>query len=199
MPENFILLPDGNRLVVFSTDRHPDFKGTLVNIQEYVQADIPTYTVVADGISPGANKNILSVFNNLTVSNKRIRIQEVYVYPKTFANHNITLQLCYFSTVPTTGTDISVNQHAADFDENPTTANNRVIAKTGNTDTVDLTKIFGGNTFSMNVAGTYIIFERKGNGSSIELRPGLDGLSLRQTAGTGTTGTMTTHLVFTLD
>jgi hypothetical protein len=198
MPENIIDLPDGKKLVVFETNQHPDFSGTSINIQEVLQADIPTYQIVADNVSPALNKNILAIFNRLAT--KRIRIQEVIVYPKTLANHVITLQLGYINSVPTGGTDLTLVKHSADFPNN-VAAPNDVVAQTGATATPISDIIFGGNTFSVNTAGTYIIFEKgKTNGSAIQLRPGgLDGLVLRQTAGTGTTGTITAHMVFTLD
>lgn len=198
MPEQVIDLPDGKKLVVFETNQHPDFSGTSINIQEVLNADIPTYSVVADNVSPALNKNILAIFNALPT--KRIRIQEVYVYPKSLANHVITLQLGYINSVATGGTDLPINKLAADF-PTPPAAPNTVIAQTGSTNSPVAGVIFGGSTFSVNVAGTYIIFEKsRNNGSAIQLRPaGVDGLVLRQTAGSGTTGTITAHLVFTLD
>lgn len=198
MPENFIQLPDGKRLVVYETDQHPDFSGTSINIQETLNADIPTYQIVADNIAPAANKNILSVFNRL--STKRVRIQQVYVYPRTLANHTITLQLLYINTLPTGGTDISLLKHSADFPSNPAAPNDLVAKSEATVTPVAGVNPFGGSTFSVNVAGSYVIFESKRNGSALQLRPGgLDGLTLRQVTGTGTTGTISAHLILTLD
>lgn len=197
MPEQVIDLPDGKKLVVFETNQHPDFSGTSINVQETLGADIPTYSVVADNIAPALNKNILSIFNSLPT--KRIRIQQVYVYPKTLANHVITLQLGYIDSVATGGTNLTINRLAADF-PTPPAAPNTVIAQTGSTNTPVANILFGGATFSVNVAGVYNIFQKSTNGSAIQLRAGgLDGLVLRQTAGAGTTGTLSVHLVFTLD
>jgi hypothetical protein len=198
MPEQVIDLPDGKKLVVFETNQHPDFVGTSINVQEVLNADIPTYCAVADDVSPALNKNIISIFNNLP--SKRIRIQEVYVYPKSLANHIITLQLGYINTNPTTGgTTINIQRFAADFPANPASPNGVEVrtGATGITPTAGV--IFGGSTFSVNTAGTYVIFEKARNGSAIQLRPTLDGLVLRQTAGSGTTGTIAAHIIFTLD
>src|SRR5688572_11823301 len=203
MPENIIDLPDGKKLVVFETNQHPDFVGTSINVQETLTADIPTYQAVADNVAPAANKNILSIFNRLAT--KRIRIQEVYVYPRTLANHVVTLQLGYINTAPTGGTDLSILKYAADYPNN-TASPNDVLVKTGATVSIFQTPapvtpfILGGATFSVNTAGIYVVFSGSRNGSAIQLRPGgLDGLTLQQTSGTGTTGSLTAHLVFTLD
>lgn len=199
MPENIIDLPDGKKLVVFETNQHPDFSGISINVQETLSADIPTYQVVADGINPALNKNILSIFNRLAT--KRIRVQEVYVYPKALANHTVTLQLLYINTLPTGGTDLTLVKHAFDFPNNAA-APDDVVAKAEATVTpFSPAVIFGGSTFSVNTAGTYIIFEKsRTNGSAIQLRPsGVDGLVLRQVSGAGTTGTLTAHVTFTLD
>lgn len=197
MPEQVIDLPDGKKLVVYETNQHPDFSGTSINIQEVLNADIPTYQIVADNIAPALNKNILAIFNRLAT--KRIRIQEVYVYPRTLANHVITLQLGYINAVPTGGTDLPLIKHSADFPNNAASPND-VVAKAEATASPIAGQIFGGSTFSVNTAGTYIIFSKTGNGSALQLRAGgLDGLVLRQTVGAGTTGTITAHLVFTLD
>lgn len=197
MPENFIELPDTKKLVVFETNQHPDFGSTVVNIQESLVADIPTYQVVADNISPALNKNILCIFNRLQT--KRIRIQSVFVYPRSLANHTVTLQLGYINTEPTGGTDLSLIKHAADFPNNPT-APNDVMAKAEATVTPLAGIIFGGSTFSVNIAGKYPIFESTRNSSALQLRPGgLDGIVVRQTTGSGTTGTLTVQVVFTLD
>ena len=196
MPEQIIELPDGKKLVVFETNQHPDFTGTSINIQEILHADIPTYCAVADNIAPALNKNIISIFNNLPT--KRIRVQEVYVYPKTLANHVVTLQLGYINANPTGGTAVDITRYAADFPAPPAEPDT-ILTMTGATATPVAGLIFGGSTFSVNTAGTYIIFEKSRNGSSIQLRPTLDGLTLRQTAGSGTTGGLTAHIVFTLD
>ena len=197
MPEQIIELPDGKKLIVFETNQHPDFIGDSVNINEELKADIPTYTAVADDIAPALNKNIISVFNN--VPDKRIRIQEVYVYPRTLANHIITLQLGYIGTNPTTGgSSITIQKYAADFPNNPASPNG-IEVRTGATATPTAGIIFGGSTFSVNNPGKYTIFESVRNSSALQLRPTLDGLVLRQVTGSGTTGTITAHVVFTLD
>src|SRR5215211_2381036 len=122
MPEQVIDLPDGKKLVVFETNQHPDFSGTSINIQETLSADIPTYCAVADDVAPALNKNIISIFNN--VASKRIRIQEVYVYPKSLANHVVTLQLGYINANPTSGgSAISIQKFSADFPNNPASPN----------------------------------------------------------------------------
>ena len=197
MPENFIELPDTKKLIVFETNQHPDFQGTIVNIQESLTADIPTYQAVADSVSPGLNKNIIAIFNRL--STKRIRIQSIFVYPRTLANHTITLQVGYINSEPTSGTDLSLIKHAFDFPNNPA-APNDVMAKAEATATPLAGIIFGGSTFSVNVAGKHVLFEASRNSSALQLRPGgLDGLVVRQTSGAGTTGSLTVHVVFTLD
>lgn len=193
MPENYIELPDTKKLVVFETNQHPDFPATSVNVQETLIADIPTYSVVADNIAPALNKNIISIFNNLTT--KRIRIQQVYVYPRTAANNTITLQLGYINSAPTGGTDLNIARYAADF---PTSSN--VIAQSENTSPNPIANtLFGGITFNLNTAGTYIIFEKKSNCSALQLRPnGQDGITVRQVVGSAT-GSISVHVVFTLD
>lgn len=202
MPAGFKELPDGTKLVVFFTDQLPEFLGEIVNFQTILHSDIPTYSVVADNVSPALNKNILSVFNNLSAppspAAKRIRVQEVYVYPRTAANNTITLQLGYINAIPTGGTDLSVINHAADF-VNPPAPPNTVLAQTGNTAPNPLADlIFGGITFNLNTPGRYPIFEKKWNMSSLQLRPTLDGLTLRQVNG-GATGTITAHFILTVD
>lgn len=198
MPENIIELPDGKKLVVFETNQHPDFTGTSINVQEVLSADIPTYVAQVNAVAPAANKNILAIWNNLT--NKRIRVQEVYVYPFSLANHVVTLQLGYINSAPAGGTAANINRYAFDFPDPQDAAPNTVTAHTGITNTPVANVIFGGNTFSVNTPGTYIIFEKKGNGSAIQLRPGgVEGLVLRQTSGSGTTGSLSAGMVFTLD
>lgn len=197
MPENYIELPDGKKLIVFETNQHPDFPATTVNVQETLTADIPTYQVVADNIAPALNKNILSIFNRLQT--KRIRIQSVFVYPRSLANHTVTLQLGYINAEPTGGTDLTLVKHAFDFPNNPA-APDDVVAKAEATATPIAGIIFGGSTFSVNTAGKYSIFEASRNSSALQLRAGgLDGIVLRQVTGAGTTGTLTAHVVFTLD
>lgn len=196
MPEAFIELPDTKKLVVFETDQHPDFPATSINIQETLTADIPTYTVVADNITPGLNKNILSIFNNLTT--KRIRVQSVYVYPRAAANNTVVLQLGYINSIPTGGTDITVQRFAADF-QPPPAPPNTLIAQSENTLPNPIAGIiFGGITFNLNNAATYTIFEKKGNSSALQLRPGQDGITIRQVAGAGT-GALTAQFILTLD
>lgn len=195
--------PDGSKVVMFSTDQHPDFPSEIVNIQENLQSDIATYTVVADNISPALNKNILSVFNNLPLPPsplaRKIRIQDIFVYPRSLANHTVTLQVGYINSVPTGGTDIDIQKHAADY-ANPPALPDTVVAQTGNTLPNPIAGIiFGGSTFSVNVAGKHTLFEAKRNSSALVLRPNLDGITVRQVTGTGTTGTLTVHLVLTLD
>lgn len=197
MPENYIELPDTKKLVVFETNQHPDFPGVSINIQEVLTADIPTYTIVANNITPALNKNILSIFNNLT--NKRVRIQEVYVYPYTAANNTITLQLGYITSAPTGGTDLTVNRFAVDFAAPPDAPNNLVAQAENTAPNPVAGVIFGGITFNLNTAGTYILFEKKSNYSALQLRPGgVDGVCVRQVAGAGT-GAISVHGVVTLD
>lgn len=198
MPENFISLPDGKRLVVFETDRHPDFLTTLVNVQETLKADIPTYMVTADNVATANNSNLLSVFNNLT--SKRIRIQHVYCYPRTTAANTITLQIGYSSTSPAGGTEATFSRLAADFDDRPA-APDTVVTKVGSTTNPIAGVILGGTTLSLNDSfKTYDLFRPVGNSSSIQLRPQPDeeGIIIRQVAGSNT-GTITVHVVFTLD
>lgn len=197
MPENYIELPDTKKLVVFETNQHPDFLTTSINIQENLDADIPTYQIVADNIAPALNKNILCIFNRLAT--KRIRIQEVSVYPRSLANHVVTLQLGYINTLPTGGTDLPLIKHSYDFPNNPDPPND-LIAKSEATVTPVAGFIFGGVTFSVNTAGKYTIFKPERNSSALQLRAGgLDGLVVRQVTGSGTTGTLTANMVFTLD
>ena len=196
MPENIFTLPDGTKIIVFTTDQHPDFLGQTVNINETLVADIPTYTAVADNVAPALNKNIITLFNNLPT--KRVRVQEVYVYPRTQAANVITLQLGYISTRPTDGTAITINKFAADF-PTPPASPNTVESKTNPTATPTAGILFGGQTFSLNTPDKYTIFESRRNSSALQLRPTLDGICLRQTTGAGRSGTLTAHVVFTLD
>jgi hypothetical protein len=60
--------------------------------------------------------------------------------------------------------------------------------------------IYGGVTANLNSAGKFTLFEAKRNCSALILREGgVDGLCVRQTAGTGTTATVTCHMVLILD
>jgi hypothetical protein len=197
MPENYIELPDGKKLVIFETNQHPDFPATIVNVQESLTADIPTYQVVADNITPAVNKNIIAIFSRLAT--KRIRIQKVYVYSRSLAATTVTLQLGYINTLPTGGTDLTLIKHAFDFPNNPA-APDDVVAKAESTATPVAGVIFGGCTMSLNDAVECTVFEASRNGSALQLRPGgVDGIVLRETAGTGTAGALTAHVVFTLD
>lgn len=197
MPENYIELPDTKKMVVFETNQHPDFSGTSINVQETLGADIPTYQVVADNVAPALNKNIIAIFNRIPT--KRIRIQEVYVYPRSLANHVVTLQLGYINTLPTGGTDLSLIKHSYDFPNNPDPPSD-LVAKSEATVTPIAGYIFGGVTFSVNTAGKYTVFKPEHNASALQLRAGgVDGIVLRQVTGSGTTGTLTAHVVFTLD
>lgn len=201
MPENFIALPDGKRLVIFETDRHPDFKGTVINIQETLLADIPSYMVVADNVATAINTNLLSVFNNLSATvNKRIRIQHIYCYPRSTAANTVTLQVGYSNVSPAGGTEANFTRMAADFDDRPA-APNTVLTKVGSTTNPIAGIILGGTTLSLNDSfKTYDLFKKDANYSAIQLRPqpNAEGIIVRQVAGSNT-GTLTIHVVFTLD
>ena len=199
MPEQFIELPDGKKLIVFETDRHPDHQGTTVNIQEVLQADIPTYIVTADGVTPGLNTNLLTVFNNNNVS-KRIRIQHVYAYSRSSANNTILLQIGYSNTVPVGGTEAIFARLAADFDDRPA-APNTILTKVGSSTNPVANIILGGARITLNAEVRNIdLFRKQSNYSSIQLRgqPNAEGIIIRQVAGSNT-GTVTIHVVFTLD
>lgn len=203
MPENFIELPDGKKLIVFETDRHPDFLTQLVNIQETLTADIPTYMVVADGVATGINTNLLSVFNNLSAAiGKRIRIQHIYAYPRTAANNTISLQVGYSNTIPAAGTEAtSFTRLAADFDDRPATAPNTILTKIGSTTNPLAGLILGGTTINLNADfKSYDLFKKDANYSAIQLRsqPNAEGIVIRQVAG-GNTGTVSVIVIFTLD
>ena len=199
MPEQFIQLPDGKRLIVFETDRHPDHQGTLVNVQEVLQADIPTYIVTADAVAAANNTNLLSVFNNNNVG-KRIRIQHVYAYSRSSANNTILLQIGYSNTVPAGGTEAIFTRLAADFDDRPA-APNTILTKINSTTNPVANIILGGARITLNAEVRNIdLFRKQSNYSSIQLRPqpNAEGIVIRQVAG-GNTGTVTIHVVFTLD
>lgn len=199
MPEVFIQLPDGKRLIVFETDRHPDHQGTSVNIQETLNSDIPTYIVTADGVTPGLNTNLLTVFNNNAVG-KRIRIQHVYAYSRSNANNTILLQIGYTNTVPAGGTEAIFNRLAADFDDRPA-APDTILTKIGSTTNPVSNIILGGARLTLNAEVRNIdLFRKQSNYSAIQLRgqPNAEGIVIRQVAGSNT-GTVTIHVVFTLD
>ena len=199
MPEDFIQLPDGKRLIVFETDRHPDHQGTSVNMQETLGGDIPTYIVTADNVSASNNSNILSVFNNNNLG-KRIRIQHVYAYSRTSANNTIVLQIVYSSTVPAGGSEAIFTRLAADFDDRPATPNT-ILTKIGSTTNPVANINLGGARINLNADLRNIdLFRKQSNYSSIQLRPqpNAEGIIIRQVAG-GNTGTVTVHVVFTLD
>src|SRR5215211_3729285 len=149
MPETFQTMPDGKRMVVFETSSHPDISG-VVNIQEFLRADIPTYQITADGVSLTSGKNILSVFNN--ISGTRIRVQNVHVYPRTSANNAVTLQLGYITSTPVSGAGTTAGLFtgfATDFPANPPSPNN-IIHMIGNpTPAPQAGVILGGNRVSM--------------------------------------------------
>ena len=198
MPESFQTLPDNNRLVIFTTNAHPDISGTVF-IQETLKADIPSYQISAEGVTLTSGKNLLSVFNNLPSS--RIRVQNVFAYPRTSANNAVTLQLGYINSPPISGTATgSFNRFAIDFPNNPNPPDN-IVHLVGNTSPQPLSgQILGGNRISMSVPNQSEIFsaDRARNGSALQLRPTLDGITVKQVDG-GTTGTLNCHVIFTLD
>lgn len=198
MPETFQTLPDGTRLVVFATNSHPDISGTA-NIQETLKADVPTYQITAEGVTLTSGKNLLSVFNNLPAN--RIRVQNVYAYPRTSANSAVTLQLGYINSVPISGTaPANFVAFAVDFPNNAAPPNN-IVHLVGNTSPQPLSGVvLGGNRVSLSTANQYEIFsaDRARNGSALQLRPTSDGITVKQVDG-GTTGTLNVHVIFTLD
>ena len=198
MPETFQELPDGKRLVVFQTASHPDISGQ-VNIQEFLKADIPTYQITAEGVTLTSGKNLLSVFNNLP--SNRIRVQNVYAYPRTSANNSVTIQLGYISTPPISGTaNGSFSAFAVDFPPNTAPPNN-IVSVIGNTSPAPFSGVvLGGNRISMSTPNQSEIFsaDRARNGSALQLRPTLDGITVKQVDG-GATGTLNCHVIFTLD
>ena len=198
MPEGFQTLPDNSRLVVFKTSSHPDISGE-VSIQETLKADIPTYQISAEGVTLASGKNLLSVFNNLPTS--RIRVQNVYAYPRTSANNSVTIQLGYINSVPISGTATGAfNRFAIDFPNNPNPPDN-IVHLVGNTSPAPLSgQILGGNRIAMNLPNQSEIFsaDRARNGSALQLRPTLDGITVKQVEG-GSTGTLNCHVIFTLD
>ena len=199
MPEVFIQLPDGKRLIVFETDRHPDHQGTSVNIQEVLGADIPTYIATADNVATANNTNLLSVFNNNAVG-KRIRIQHIYAYPRSNAANTIVLQVGYSNTVPAGGTEADFVRIAADFDDRPA-APDTILTKIGSTTNPIAGTILGGAILNLNSDFKNVdLFKKQGNYSAIQLRgqPDEEGIVIRQVAGSNT-GTVTIHVVFTLD
>ncbi len=195
MGESFVTLPDNSRLMVFQTSAHPDISGTI-NIQSFMRADIPTYQITADNVQMASGKNLLSVFNNLP--SNRVRVQHIDAYPRTSAANTPTILLNYISSVPSGGQDVLLNLYAADFLPNPAPPNN-IWAKTNNVIPVPVSGIIlGGTKFALNGTGKTPIFSKTDNGSSIELRPTLDGLTVKQVDGL-TSGTANIHLIFTLD
>ena len=198
MPEGFQTLPDNSRLVVFKTSSHPDISGE-VSIQTGLKADIPSYQISAEGVTLASGKNLLSVFNNLPAT--RIRVQNVFAYPRTSANNAITIQLGYINSPPISGTATGAfNRFAIDFPNNPNPPAN-IVHLIGNTSPQPLSgQILGGNRVSMNVANQSEIFsaDRSRNGSALQLRPTLDGITVKQVDG-GALGTLNCHVIFTLD
>lgn len=198
MPETFQELPDGKRLVIFQTSSHPDISGQ-VNIQEFLKADIPSYQISAEGVTLASGKNLLSVFNNLPAT--RIRVQNVFAYPRTSANNAITVQLGYINSPPVSGTATGAfNTFAIDFPNNPGPPNN-IVHLVGNTSPQPLSgQILGGNRISMSTPNQSEIFsaDRSRNGSALQLRPTLDGITIKQVEG-GALGTLNCHVIFTLD
>jgi len=195
MGESFVTLPDGSRLMVFQTSAHPDISGTI-NIQSFMRADIPTYQVTADNVQMASGKNLLSVFNNLP--NNRIRVQHIDAYPRTSANNSVTLHLNYINSVPSGGQNALINLFAADFPPEQAPPNN-IWAKVGNTLPAPISGIIlGGTKFGLNLASKQTIFSKTDNGSSLELRPTADGVTVKQMDGLAT-GTANIHLIFTLD
>lgn len=200
MPEQVIDLPDGKKLVVFETNQHPDFTGTSINIQETLRADIPTYLVVGDNITPANNTNLLSIFNNISTG-KRIRIQRVSAYPRATGNNAIVLQIGYIDSSPSGGTDTTFSRFAADFPDNET-APDGIISKVLPTSPNPIAGInLGGTVLNLNSSSTLrkeTLFKVEGNGSALQLRPTEDGITIRQVAGSNQ-GAVTLEVLFTLD
>ena len=200
MPETFQELPDGKRLVVFETSSHPDISG-VVNIQETLKADLPTYQVTADAVVPASGKNIISVFNN--ISGTRIRVQNVYAYPRASGNNSVCLQLGYINSAPVSGAATlasTFTAFATDFPQNPPPPNN-IIHMTANTTPAPVAGVvLGGNRISLSAPDKCDIFSAGDfrNGSALQLKGAQDGIVVKQMDG-GTTGTITCHVVFTLD
>lgn len=201
MPEQVITLPDAKKLVVFETDQHPDFSGISINVQETLRADIPSYLVTADNVTlQSSPTNLLSIFNNIS-GGKRIRIQQISAYPRSTATNTVVLQVGYINAVPTGGTDALFTKLAADFPSNQT-APNGVISKVLPTSPNPIANIIlGGDIISLDSGSDlkkHTLFEVKGNGSALQLRPTLDGITVRQVSGTNL-GTVTIEVMFTLD
>lgn len=200
MPESFTTLPDNTRLVVFSTNSHPDISGTVF-IQEQLRADIPTYQITADAIVPASGKNLLTVFNN--ISGTRIRVQQIYAYARASGNNSMAIQVGYINSAPVSGTGTvatTFTGFATDFPVNPPSPNN-IIHMAGNTSPAPVAGVFlGGNRLSLSTPNSVDIFNANNfrNGSALQLKGGQDGIVVKQMDG-GTLGTVTTHAVFTLD
>ena len=200
MPEGFQTLPDNTRLVVFKTSAHPDISGE-VSIQETLKADIPTYQITADAVVPASGKNIISVFNN--ISGTRIRVQNVYAYPRASGNNTVCLQIGYINSVPLSGTNTlpsTFSAFATDFPVNPPPPSN-IVHMTANTTPAPVAGvILGGNRISLSTPGKYDIFSADDfrNGSALQLKGAQDGIVVKQMDG-GTAGTLTCHVIFTLD
>lgn len=202
MGEDIQILPDGKNLLGYSTNQHPDFAGTDIFINEGLNADIPTYQFVADGVAATTGKNVLAVFNRTP---KRVRIQYVYCYPRTLGNNTVTVQLGYINALPTGGAAINAIKHAFDNPDNPAAPNN-VVALKDNSPTSAIVAspiagvIFGGTTFSNNAAGKYDIFNPVRNMSALQLRPNSqDGIILVVSNASSALGTFTSHVGITLD
>lgn len=202
------IFADNSEFVVYTTDGHPDFQNPkrFVKIETVTFADRPAYMITADNVTPiVAGKHYLTIMNNLQVSQKRIRVQSIECYPKTLGTNNVVIQACvlYNGTTPTlpNGTTLSVllfnknNIPNPDPVANPT---NHVVAKTGTTNvTFDATRAFGGKSFSLAAGSSQLLFNASAKASAIQLYPN-DILTVFGTS-SATAGTITTHLIFTLD
>lgn len=199
MPETIMTLPDGTRLVVYTTSSHPDISGEA-KIQETLQSDIPTYHIHVEGVVPTSGKNLLSVFNNLPST--RMRVQRVYAYPRTSGNNTVTLVMGYINSVPVSGTQPTptFTPLAADFPNNPAPPD-RVVYLAGNTSPQPLSGlVFGGARISLNAFNKVEIFNADlvRNGSALQLRPQADGFTVKQVEG-GNQGSLNLGAVFVID
>ena len=202
MGEDIHVLPDGKNLLIYKTNQHPDFPQTEINVNEGLTADLPSYQVVADGIAPSVNKNILAIFNRTP---KRIRIQSIHCYVKSLGNNNIVVQVGYINALPTGGAAAVLGKHAFDFPNNGTAPNDLVILRDNSpTSAISASPVagisFGGASFSVNAVGNYNLFMPFRNMSALQLRPnGVEGIVIFVPVASSALGTITTHVGLTLD
>lgn len=198
MGETFHVLPDGKRIVVYDTEFHPDISGN-VQIQTFLLSDIPSYTVTGDNITPENNTNLLSVYNNISTG-ERIRIQEISAYPLATANNSVALQVGYIGSFPSGGTNAVFTEMAADYPPNQTEPNGVIAHVKPDSPNPVSGRIFGGNIVNLNstnLSEKVILFQKSANKSSIHLRAGQDGITVRQVAG-GNTGAVAIEVDFVI-